>query len=159
MCVTWPLLKALQPVLSCVTPGIVRLDMQVPRGYVCNQVNDLLVAFRLLTDGQEDASVWLKPTRSSQGVILVTSANELKYYDFPLGDVIMQENLWNNNEDTKSDNQALSDLQISPCVQYSGSAILEGDLTALPHSCSPILQVRLHLGIHCTSHVNARLGR
>jgi hypothetical protein len=106
--------------------------MQVPRGYVCNQVNDLLVAFRLLTDGQEDASVWLKPTRSSQGVILVTSANELKYYDFPLGEVIMQENLWNSNEDTKSDNQALSDLQISPCVQYSGNAILEGDVTALP---------------------------
>lgn len=114
---------------------------------MCNQVNDLLVAFRLLTDGQEDASVWLKPTRSSQGVILVTSANELKYYDFPLGDVIMQENLWNNNEDAKSENQTQSDLQISPCVQYSGSSILEGGDEALLHSSFATLQARAHASL------------
>lgn len=91
---------------------------------MCSQPNDLLVAFKLLTDGQEDASVWIKPTRSTnQGMILVTSANELKYYDFPLGEVIMQENTV-AGDDSKSDMQ--SDVQISPCMQYSGMGILAG---------------------------------
>jgi len=95
-------------------------DIKVPRGYVCSTVGCLLIAFRLLTDGLEDQRVLIKPVGSMfQGVIQVSSVNELKYYDFPHGEVIMQEIV---SCDQQPDGN--SSLDISPTVQYLAGAIM-----------------------------------
>ncbi|KAF6263038.1 hypothetical protein COO60DRAFT_1672706 [Scenedesmus sp. NREL 46B-D3] len=66
-------------------------SIAVPHGYSCSTVEDLLVAFRLI--GRAEAVVKPLYGKEGQGVLFVSSPEELRLYDFPLGDVVLEEAL------------------------------------------------------------------
>jgi isoaspartyl dipeptidase IadA len=69
----------------------------VPKGYVCSSTQDLHKAYDLLVEQTASSRVSLKPVRAGaspgEGSLKCASKQELAYYDFPLGDVIMQEDI------------------------------------------------------------------
>lgn len=60
----------------------------MPPGYTCSTVDDLLVAFRLL--GTHEAVVKPLYGKEGEGVLFVSSPEELRLYGFPLGDVVLE---------------------------------------------------------------------
>ena len=58
-------------------------SIRVPRGYTCSSCDDLLVAYQML--GAKEVVV--KPVLAPEGEssLLVSSPEELRLYDFPLG--------------------------------------------------------------------------
>jgi hypothetical protein len=88
--------------VETLNPGIA-----VPTGYSCSSVEDLLVAFRLIEQAHNPESgsgggsssssseAVVKPLygKEGKGVLFVSSPEELRLYDFPLGDVVLEEAL------------------------------------------------------------------
>ncbi|EKX41719.1 hypothetical protein GUITHDRAFT_74499 [Guillardia theta CCMP2712] len=106
------------------------LDITVPRGFTCSDDKQLLVAFRLLTDGDPNVQVVIKPILSSgQGML---------FYDFPYGDVILQEYL---QVDRSPDG-----MHVSPTVQYMQNDLLDG------RPCERIIMGSMTYGLRsCTA--------
>jgi len=64
---------------------------QVAAGYTCSTVAELLEAYRLL----DCPEVVIKPVygAAGEGIEFVSSAERLANYDFPMGDVCLEEML------------------------------------------------------------------
>ena len=65
--------------------------IQVPRGYICCNIEDLITAWKLL----DSAECIMKPATVSNGenVVEIKEMEQLSLYDFPYGDVLLQEKL------------------------------------------------------------------
>jgi len=73
----------------------------------------------MLANETPDVKVIIKPIGSSgHGTFAPGSAEELRFYDFPYGDVVLQENVAEEGEGAR----------LSPSVQYMESRVLNGKL-------------------------------
>eukprot|EP00730_Choanoeca_flexa_P011131 TRINITY_DN2367_c0_g1_i1.p1 TRINITY_DN2367_c0_g1~~TRINITY_DN2367_c0_g1_i1.p1 ORF type:complete len:1263 (+),score=411.59 TRINITY_DN2367_c0_g1_i1:79-3867(+) len=73
--------------------------IQVRPGCICSDVNDLLRGYAKLTAGIEHDGVTplarIRPLRSATGAhIVIHTEQELRVYDFPLGDVVLESNTY-----------------------------------------------------------------
>jgi len=88
--------------------------IRVPKGFVCSTIDDLVEAHRVL----DCKRVVLKPVYGGggEGVLLIDEVEQLRMYDFPMGDVMLEEFL---ELDTAADG-----LVLSPAMHYNGGAML-----------------------------------
>lgn len=95
---------------------------RVAKGYQCSTNEHLLEAYKLLQDETKDARAVIKPITgcAGWGILFINSAEELKNYDFPMGEVLLEEML---NLDLTEDG-----LVISPAVHYLGPKLFGGRL-------------------------------
>ncbi|CAG9463223.1 unnamed protein product [Pedinophyceae sp. YPF-701] len=91
-------------------------DIPVPRGFACEDNDDLLVAMALL--GGSEAVVKPCEGRAGEGVLVVSSAEELRLYDFPLGPVVLQERL--------ALDKTLDGIELSSCAAKAAGDSLPG---------------------------------
>ena len=94
------------------TPSIIEsIDptIRVARGYGCSTADDLVEAWRLLDCKQ----VVIKPVfgAAGEGILFLNSMEQLKMYDFPMGEVCLEEFL---DLDKASDG-----LVLSPAMHYN----------------------------------------
>ena len=69
--------------LKGLLPGLA--GVRVPAGFICSTVPDLLIAYRQLD--VKDAVIKPLERLNGEDVLFVSSAQELKLYDFPRGQV------------------------------------------------------------------------
>ena len=95
---------------------------RVAKGYQCSTVEHLLEAYKLLKDETGDVRAVIKPITgcAGWGIIFISSPEELLKYDFPMGEVLLEEML---NLDLTEDG-----LVISPAVHYLGPKLFGGRL-------------------------------
>eukprot|EP00960_Hanusia_phi_P000025 502-Hanusia_phi.AAC.2 len=99
------------------TPSAIeQLDpsIPVPRGYRCSTVDDLMEAYKLL----DVKDIIIKPIYGTDGdgILVVSEMEQLKMYDFPLGEVCVEEFL---NLDKAPDG-----LILSPALHYNEGVLL-----------------------------------
>jgi hypothetical protein len=102
-------------------------SITVARGFQCSTSEHLLKAYDLLGGGE----VVIKPMAGSagEGIIFTDSRDDLQKYDFPMGDVVLEERL---EIDCAPDG-----MIISPAVHYFGNTILgRGLVDQLIENCS-----------------------
>ena len=89
----------------------------VPKGYQCSTVEHLLEAYKLLKKETFDNRAVIKPITgcAGWGIIFIDSVEELTSYDFPMGEVLLEEML---NLDLTEDGHV-----ISPAVHYLGAEL------------------------------------
>ena len=94
----------------------------VAKGYQCSTVDHLLKAYELLKTQTLDNRAVIKPISgcAGWGILFIDSAEELMKYDFPMGEVLLEEML---NLDMTEDG-----LVISPAVHYLGPQLFGGQL-------------------------------
>lgn len=94
----------------------------VAKGYQCSTVEHLLEAYKLLKQETHDNRAVIKPITgcAGWGIIFINSAEDLSSYDFPMGEVLLEEML---NLDLTEDG-----LVISPAVHYLGTELFGGRL-------------------------------
>ena len=94
----------------------------VPKGYQCSNNQHLLDAYQLLQKETNSIKAVIKPIFGTAGfgIIFINSIKELNEYNFPMGDVLLEEML---NLDFTDDG-----LVISPAVHYIGKKIFGGKL-------------------------------
>ena len=94
----------------------------VPKGYQCSNTEHLLGAYELLFQETSSRKAVIKPIlgTSGFGIIFVSTTDELIAYDFPMGEVLLEEML---DLDLTEDG-----LVISPAVHYIGEEIFGGKL-------------------------------
>jgi hypothetical protein len=92
--------------------------IRVARGYGCSTVEDLVEAWHKL----ECKQVVIKPVfgAAGEGILFLNSVEQLKVYDFPMGDVCLEEFL---DLDKASDG-----LVLSPAMHYNEGVLLGKDL-------------------------------
>jgi len=90
------------------------VNVKVAKGYVCSTVEDLLDAYKAIGTSE----VVIKPNfgAAGEGIIFVSEEEQLKLYDFPMGDVLLEEKL---NLDKASDG-----IVLSPAVHYMESKLV-----------------------------------
>lgn len=95
---------------------------RVAKGYQCSTVEHLLEAYELLKKGTLDNRAVIKPISgcAGWGILFISTAEELMTYDFPMGEVLLEEML---NLDLTEDG-----LVISPAVHYLGPELFGGQL-------------------------------
>ena len=77
------------------------------------------MAYRMLSNENPDVKVVVKPVGSSgHGTFSPSSAEELRFYDFPYGHAVLQEIAAEDSEGA----------HLSPTVQYFGDVLLSGSL-------------------------------
>ena len=88
----------------------------VAQGYTCSTVEELLKAYELLNMER----VVIKPVfgAAGEGIIFVNNRKQLELYDFPMGDVLLEEHL---NLDTTKDG-----IVLSPAAHYLAGELVEG---------------------------------
>lgn len=101
------------------------LDMKknsVPKGYQCSNNQHLLDAYILLQQETGIDKAVIKPIfgTAGYGIIFISSVKELEDYDFPMGEVLLEEML---DLDLTDDG-----LIISPAVHYIGTELFGGRL-------------------------------
>jgi hypothetical protein len=94
----------------------------VPKGYQCSSVEHLLEAYRLLKQETHDNRAVIKPITGCAGcgIVFIDTVEELESYDFPMGEVLLEEML---NLDLTVDENV-----ISPAVHYLGTELFGGQL-------------------------------
>jgi hypothetical protein len=92
--------------------------IRVARGFTCSSVEDLLAAYTLIRSER----VVIKPIygAAGEGILFVSSAEELRAYTFPMGDVCLEEHL---DLDVAPDGVVLS-----PALHYNEGALVGEDL-------------------------------
>lgn len=102
--------------------GILSSVTAVPLGYQCSTNEHLIEAYRLLKGQTNDDRAVIKPITGSSGVgiIFIDTLEDLISYDFPMGEVLLEEML---NLDFTEDG-----LVISPAVHYLGTELFGGQL-------------------------------
>jgi len=97
------------PVLSKVVT-----EVQVPRGYSCHTVEDLLTARELLCEDGVQSRFVVKPAlgTTGEGILFADDAETLRSYRFPMGPVVLEERL---RVDTNR-----KGATIAPSIQYFG---------------------------------------
>lgn len=95
---------------------------RVAKGYQCSTVDHLLEAYELLKTRTLDNRAVIKPISgcAGWGILFIDSPEELMKYDFPMGEVLLEEML---NLDMTEDG-----LVISPAVHYLGPQLFGGRL-------------------------------
>lgn len=95
---------------------------RVAKGYQCSTVDHLLEAYELLKTRTLDNRAVIKPISgcAGWGILFIDSREELMKYDFPMGEVLLEEML---NLDMTEDG-----LVISPAVHYLGPQLFGGKL-------------------------------
>ena len=98
----------------------------VPRGYVCTNHTELVAARALLSD----VEVVIKPLKGATGVgiILKPDMTALEAYDFPLGDVNLEEFL---ALDLDEQGEA-----VSPAIHFMGNRIVGHSVDQIMDGCS-----------------------
>lgn len=94
----------------------------VPKGYQCSNTEHLLGAYELLFNQTSSRRAVIKPIlgTSGFGIEFISTPEELKAYQFPMGEVLLEEMLdLDHTEDG---------LVISPAVHYIGEEIFGGKL-------------------------------
>lgn len=93
-------------------------NIRVAKGYNCSTVEDLLEAYRLLDCKQ----VVVKPVfgAAGEGILFLSSAEQLKMYDFPMGEISLEEFL--------DLDKAADGLVLSPAMHYNEGVLLGKDL-------------------------------
>ncbi|EGD83405.1 hypothetical protein, variant [Salpingoeca rosetta] len=88
--------------------------VRVARGFTCDTVDDLLLAYDLLGD---DKAV-IKPVfgAAGEGIVFVSSAAELTAYTFPMGQVSLEEFLPLDKAD--------DDMEIAPAIHYMAKEVI-----------------------------------
>ena len=94
----------------------------VAKGYQCSTVEHLLEAYKLLKKETFDDRAVIKPITgcAGWGIVFIDSVEELLNYDFPMGEVLLEEML---NLDLTEDGHV-----ISPAVHYLGQNLFGGQL-------------------------------
>ena len=94
----------------------------VPKGYQCSNNTELLGAYNLLKTQTSSNKAVIKPIygTAGYGIIFIDTENEILNYDFPMGEVLLEEML---NLDYTDDG-----LVISPAVHYFSEEIFGGKL-------------------------------
>jgi hypothetical protein len=90
----------------------------VARGFTCSTVEDLLAAYTLI--GSE--RVVVKPIygAAGEGILFLSSADELRAYTFPMGDVCLEEHLCLD--------VAPDGVVLSPALHYNEGELVGEDL-------------------------------
>lgn len=98
------------------------LPTRVPKGYQCSTVEHLVEAYTLLKKETYDSRAVIKPITgcAGWGIIFIDTLEELLNYEFPMGEVLLEEML---SLDLTEDG-----LVISPAVHYFGTELFGGKL-------------------------------
>lgn len=99
------------------TPSVMEVidpNIRVAKGYTCCNVEELLKAYQLL----ECEKVVIKPVfgAAGEGIMFVSSEEELKIYDFCMGDVCLEEFLILD--------KASDGLVLSPAMHYNEGVLI-----------------------------------
>jgi hypothetical protein len=93
-------------------------EILVARGFTCSSVEDLLLAYQLIGSRR----VVVKPIygAAGEGILFMSSEDELRTYSFPMGDVCLEEHL---NLDLAPDG-----IVLSPAMHYNEGDFVGDDL-------------------------------
>ena len=102
-------------------PGIIEMidpNIRVAKGYTCSTVDDLIQAYKLI----DAKMVVVKPVfgAAGEGILFLNTEEQLRMYDFPMGDVCLEEFL--------DLDKAADGLVLSPAMHYNEGVLLGKDL-------------------------------